>query len=257
MSGRITASRTSSSCRPARCDPAPARQPVLHRLVGTHRRAAEIAAMDDADYLDALRPRFGDFLGEIACRRALQLPALAQHRRRLRRPAPRAGGRCRAWRAPDRRTGLNLGLRDVAALAEVLTDAHRRGEDIAAPDVLARYQHGGASTPPRWPSPPTPSTGCFRTTTRLRAARDIGMGLVNAAPALRRRFIREAAGLTGDLPRLLQGRRSDAGAHRIPFIFPSVELPRLAFQHDRECRCGSGRPDARPSRSAPAARHRS
>jgi 2-octaprenyl-6-methoxyphenol hydroxylase len=36
--------------------------------------------------------------------------------------------------------GLNLGLRDVAALAEVLTDAQRRGEDIAAPDVLARYQ---------------------------------------------------------------------------------------------------------------------
>jgi 2-octaprenyl-6-methoxyphenol hydroxylase len=40
----------------------------------------------------------------------------------------------------------------------------------------------------------------------LRAARDAGMGLVQAAPALRRRFIREAAGLTGDLPRLLQGR---------------------------------------------------
>jgi 2-octaprenyl-6-methoxyphenol hydroxylase len=38
----------------------------------------------------------------------------------------------------------------------------------------------------------------------LRAARDIGMGLVNAAPSLRRGFIREAAGLTGDLPKLMR-----------------------------------------------------
>ena len=40
----------------------------------------------------------------------------------------------------------------------------------------------------------------------LRLGRDIGMGAVNAMPALRRRFIREAAGLEGDVPRLMQGR---------------------------------------------------
>jgi 2-octaprenyl-6-methoxyphenol hydroxylase len=40
----------------------------------------------------------------------------------------------------------------------------------------------------------------------LRLGRDLGMGLVNALPGARRRFIREAAGLTGDVPRLLQGR---------------------------------------------------
>jgi 2-octaprenyl-6-methoxyphenol hydroxylase len=66
---------------------------------------------------------------------------------------------------------------------------------------------GGASTRPRWPSPPTAFNRLFSNDNPLlRAARDAGMGLVQAAPALRRRFIREAAGLTGDLPRLLQGR---------------------------------------------------
>jgi 2-octaprenyl-6-methoxyphenol hydroxylase len=40
----------------------------------------------------------------------------------------------------------------------------------------------------------------------LRLGRDLGMGVVNSMPALRRRFIREAAGLTGDIPRLLRGR---------------------------------------------------
>ena len=102
--------------------------------------------------------------------------------------------------------GLNAGLRDVAALAEVLTDAKRRGEDIASPAVLTRYQ--------QWRR--------FDTTTLalatdgfnrlfsndnplLRLARDVGMGAVQSIPALRRGFIREAAGLTGDLPRLMQG----------------------------------------------------
>jgi 2-octaprenyl-6-methoxyphenol hydroxylase len=39
----------------------------------------------------------------------------------------------------------------------------------------------------------------------LRGVRDLGMGIVNAVPGLRRGFIRQAAGLTGDLPRLLMG----------------------------------------------------
>jgi 2-octaprenyl-6-methoxyphenol hydroxylase len=102
-----------------------------------------------------------------------------------------------------------LGLRDVAALAQVLTDAARSGEDIAAPDVLARYQHLAPFRHRhhgRWPR--TRFNRLFSNDNPLlRAARDIGMGLVQATPPLRRRFIRQAAGLTGDLPRLLQGHR--------------------------------------------------
>ena len=85
--------------------------------------------------------------------------------------------------------------------------ASRRGEDIGARGTLERYQ-----TWRRFDN----ATLALATDTfnrlfsndnpLLRAARDIGMGLINKAPALRRSFIREAAGLTGDLPRLLRGR---------------------------------------------------
>ena len=103
--------------------------------------------------------------------------------------------------------GLNLGFRDVGALAEVLALAHRRGEDIGAADVLARYQRWrrfdstvlalGMDAVNKLFSNDNPL---------LRGARDLGLGMVNALPGLRRRFIREAAGLTGDVPRLLRGR---------------------------------------------------
>jgi 2-octaprenyl-6-methoxyphenol hydroxylase len=102
--------------------------------------------------------------------------------------------------------GLNLGLRDVGALAECLVEAARRGEDIASPLVLARYQ--------QWRRFDTATlavaTDAFNRlfsndNPLLRLGRDLGMAAVGAVPGLRRRFIREAAGLTGDVPRLLQG----------------------------------------------------
>jgi 2-octaprenyl-6-methoxyphenol hydroxylase len=171
-------------------------------------RAAEIAAMDDAAYLEALRPAFGDFLGPIALAGArYSYPLSLSIADAFVAPRLALVGDAAHGVHPIAGQGLNLGLRDVAALAEVLTDAQRRGEDIAAPDVLARYQ--------TWRRFDTAAmavaTDAFNRlfsndNPLLRAARDAGMGLVQAAPALRRRFIREAAGLTGDLPRLLQGR---------------------------------------------------
>jgi 2-octaprenyl-6-methoxyphenol hydroxylase len=102
--------------------------------------------------------------------------------------------------------GLNLGFRDIGALTEVLHEARLHGEDIASELVLERYQQWrrfdttalalGMDTVNRLFSNDNPA---------LRLIRDIGMGLVSATPALRRGFMRQAAGLTGDLPRLLQG----------------------------------------------------
>ncbi len=101
--------------------------------------------------------------------------------------------------------GLNAGLRDVGALTQVITHAHRRGEDFAAADVLARYQ--------TWRRFDTTTLAITTDLTNrlfsndnplLRAARDLGMGALNAMPGLRRGFIREAAGLTGDLPDLMR-----------------------------------------------------
>lgn len=171
--------------------------------------AARINALSNADYLAYLRPRFGSFLGQIRLAGArftypLNLTLATSF------IAPRLAliGDAAHGVHPIAGQGLNLGLRDVGALAEVLIIAKRRGEDIGAVDVLERYH--------AWRE--------FDTTTLalatdgfnklfsndnsiLRAGRDIGLGIVNALPSVRKRFIREAAGLTGDVPKLLQGRQ--------------------------------------------------
>jgi 2-octaprenyl-6-methoxyphenol hydroxylase len=171
-------------------------------------RAAEIAAMGDDDYLDALRPAFGDFRGEITLAGArYSYPLSLSIADRFIAPRLALVGDAAHGVHPIAGQGLNLGLRDVAALAEVLTDAGRRGEDIAAPDVLARYQSWRRFDTTAMAVATDSFNRLFSNDNPLlRAARDIGMGLVQSAPALRRRFIRQAAGLTGDLPRLLQGR---------------------------------------------------
>ena len=103
--------------------------------------------------------------------------------------------------------GLNLGLRDVGALAQVLVDARRRGEDIGSDAVLVRFEEWRRFDTSTLAMATNSFNELFSNDNPLlRAGRDLGMGLVNAFPALRRNFIREAAGLTGDLPRLLQGR---------------------------------------------------
>ena len=171
--------------------------------------ARAIAALDDAAFLALLAPRFGDFLGDIRLEGArfsypLNL-TLAQSY-----VAPRLAlvGDAAHGVHPIAGQGLNMGLRDVGALAEVLVSASRRGEDIGAADVLARYQGWrrfdatalalGMDAVNRLFSNDNPA---------LRAGRDLGLGLVNALPGLRRAFIRQAAGLSGDMPKLLAGRR--------------------------------------------------
>ncbi|NNE53172.1 MAG: 2-octaprenyl-6-methoxyphenyl hydroxylase, partial [Sulfitobacter sp.] len=103
--------------------------------------------------------------------------------------------------------GLNAGLRDVAALAEVLTDAARRGEDIGSDTTLVRYQEWRRFDNATLALATDTFNRLFSNDNPvLRLARDVGMAAVNALPSLRRGFIREAAGLTGELPRLMQGR---------------------------------------------------
>ncbi|MGI9369849.1 MAG: FAD-dependent monooxygenase [Ruegeria sp.] len=170
--------------------------------------AERINALPEAEYLQVLRPRFGDFLGDISLEGdrftyPLNLTiANSFISERLALVGDAAHGM-----HPIAGQGLNAGLRDVGALAEVLTLAGRRGEDFGSEPVLARYQE--------WRRFDTASlamaTDAFNKLFSndnpiLRAGRDIGMGIVGALPGLRRGFVREAAGLTGDLPKLLQGR---------------------------------------------------
>lgn len=171
--------------------------------------AHQINALDDEGYLQALRPRFGDFLGEISLAGArftypLNLTiANSFVGDRLALIGDAAHGM-----HPIAGQGLNAGLRDVGALAEVLTLAGRRGEDIGGQLVLERYQEWRRFDTATLAMATDAFNKLFSNDNPiLRLGRDIGMGVVGALPGLRRGFVREAAGLTGDLPVLLQGRQ--------------------------------------------------
>jgi len=173
----------------------------------SHARADEIAALDDTAFIEALRPAFGDFLGGLHVAGARfsyplnQTVAKTLIAERLALIGDAAHGI-----HPIAGQGLNQGLRDVGALVEVLVDARRRGEDIAAAGVLQRYAQWRRFDIASLAMATDGFNTLFSNDNPLaRIGRDLGMGLVNAMPGLKRRFMREAAGLTGDLPRLLKG----------------------------------------------------
>ena len=102
--------------------------------------------------------------------------------------------------------GLNLGLKDVAALSEVVIDALRLGLDHGAADVLARYQ--------QWRRFDTASMAMVTDQMNrmfsndiapVRALRDFGLGLVDRIPVVKSGLIRQAAGIGGRGPKLLSG----------------------------------------------------
>lgn len=173
----------------------------------TDARAAEVMALDDGAFLEALRPAFGSFLGEIALAgQRFSYPLGLTLADSLVAERIALVGDAAHGVHPIAGQGLNAGLRDVAALSDVLAEARRRGEDIGAAQVLARYA--------RWRRFDTATLALATDTFNrlfsndnpiLRGVRDLGLGAVNAMPAIRRGFMREAAGLTGELPRLMRG----------------------------------------------------
>jgi 2-octaprenyl-6-methoxyphenol hydroxylase len=171
------------------------------------REAERIIALPDDQFHAELEKRFGLQLGDIAVsgpRRAFPL-GLFTARRFIGERLALIGDAAHIIH-PIAGQGLNMGLRDVAALAEAIVDAARLGLDIGAADVLERYQ--------RWRRFDTMTMGVATDGLNrlfsnhsdvLRLARDIGLGLVERLPALKRIFIREAAGFTGEVPKLLKG----------------------------------------------------
>jgi 2-octaprenyl-6-methoxyphenol hydroxylase len=173
----------------------------------TKSEAARIVALPDVEFLVELEKRFGLHLGDleiIGPRRAFPLGLFTARAFTADRLA--LVGDAAHIIHPIAGQGLNMGLRDIAALAESVSDAARLGLDIGAPDVLTRYQ--------RWRRFDTMTMGVAtdglnklfsNNSDTLRLARDVGLGLVERIPALKKVFIREAAGFTGDVPKLLKG----------------------------------------------------
>ena len=173
----------------------------------TSARADELMALDDTDFLAALRPAFGSFLGDISLAgQRFSYPLDLTLAQSLIAPRTALAGDAARGVHPIAGQGLNAGLRDVAALVDVLSAARQRGEDIGARAVLERYQQWRRFDTATLAVATDTFNRLFSNNNPLaRSLRDFGMGAVNALPGLRRRFIREAAGLTGDLPRLMRG----------------------------------------------------
>lgn len=223
--------------------------------------AAAIRALPDAEYLEALRPRFGDFPGEISLAGdRFTYPLSLSLAERFIAPRVALVGDAAHGVHPIAGQGLNLGLRDVAALAEVLIPARRRGEEPGSPAALEEYQRWrrfdstllalGMDTVNRLFASDNPV---------LRLGRDLGMGVVNAIPGLRRGFIRQAAGLTGELPEASRGagidgrfvddvvtprlgggvarrRRSRTRSRRLAGLAPVQEVEQERVRQDRDHR---------------------
>jgi 2-octaprenyl-6-methoxyphenol hydroxylase len=169
--------------------------------------AARLLALPEPDFHAELERRFGLHLGEIAVagpRRAYRIGLWIA--RDFVAPRLALVGDAAHVIHPIAGQGLNMGLKDVAALAETIVDAVRLGLDPGSAATLARYQ--------RWRRFDTMAMGVAtdglnrlfsNRSDVLRFTRDLGLGLVDRLPALKRLFIREAAGLVGEVPRLLKG----------------------------------------------------
>ncbi len=169
--------------------------------------AKRILALDDAAFLAEVEHRFGGRLGALTLAGPRQSWPLDMHLARsyVARSFAVIGDAAHGVH-PIAGQGLNLALRDAAALAEVIADGARLGLDIGCAHVLENYE--------RWRRfDSTVSAATFDGLNRLfsndntvvRAVRDAGLGIVDRTPALKQLFVTEAAGLSGELPRLLKG----------------------------------------------------
>jgi 2-octaprenyl-6-methoxyphenol hydroxylase len=170
--------------------------------------ADRLVAGDALTFQVELERRFGHRLGAIdVIDRPQAFPLGVYVARDFVRPRLALAGDAAHTVHPIAGQGLNLGYRDAAALAEVIVEAYRLGLDIGSLTVLERYQ--------RWRRYDTTemalvTDGLNRLFSNdnpaLRAVRDVGLGLVDRLPELKRLFIGNASGTAGsDVPRLMRG----------------------------------------------------
>jgi 2-octaprenyl-6-methoxyphenol hydroxylase len=166
-----------------------------------------IMAADEAGFVAELSRRFGQALGEITLAGPRQsFPLDLQIARQFTTDRLALIGDAAHAVHPLAGQGLNIGMRDVAALTEILVEGARLGLDLGTAELLQRYE--------RWRRFDSAFSAAVmdglnrlfsNDSAPLRMLRDLGLGLVDRAPQLKRSLVREAAGATGQVPRLLKG----------------------------------------------------
>ena len=172
-----------------------------------NRRAAALTAASPEAFEAHLRRRFGDFLGEVRVEGPrFSYPLSLQLAERWTAPRVALLGDAAHAIHPIAGQGLNLGLKDAAALAETLADAARLGEDIGDRAVLERYAAWRRFDTVALAAATDAFTRLFSNNNAvLRLARGAGIAAVNRIGPARRFFMAEAGGAVGDMPRLLRG----------------------------------------------------
>ncbi len=169
--------------------------------------AQRMMALGDADFLEELQMRAGWRLGELSLAGPRASWPLGSHlARSLIAPRLALIGDAARNVHPIAGQGVNLGFRDVAALAEAVVEGARLGLEAGDATSLERYE--------RWRrADGVQSAAAFSALNTLfsndwmllRTVRDAGLGIVDRLPGLKSLLVAEAAGLTGDVPRLLTG----------------------------------------------------
>ena len=168
-----------------------------------------IMGLSDRAFESELQRRVGDFLGKVSVvggRWAYPL-TLQYCDEFVSDRVTLVGDACHGMH-PIAGQGLNLGLRDVAAIVEVVTDAARAGLDIGSLSVLEQYQQWRRVDNAALLSVTDVLTKLFSNDIApIRHARDLGIAVVDQVEPLKNVFMQHARGTVGELPKLLQGER--------------------------------------------------
>ena len=168
--------------------------------------ASEISEMKEAEYLSVLRKRFGDFLGQLKLTgKRLSFPLKLSISEKYVSDKFAVIGDAAHGYHPIAGQGLNAGMRDIAALVDVISCARDRGEDFSSINVLNRYQE--------WRRFDNQTLG-FATDNLNKifssydplfgSLKNLGMKMIDKSNHAKRGFMRQAAGLNGDLPKLMR-----------------------------------------------------
>jgi 2-octaprenyl-6-methoxyphenol hydroxylase len=169
--------------------------------------APAILALDEPGFAAELERRFGDFLGAVEpVGPRWSYPLSLLHAERYTAPRLALVGDAAHVIHPIAGQGLNLGIRDIAALAELVVDARRLGLDIASPEMLRRYERRRRFDNLALAAVTDGLNRLFSNDVPpVRLARDLGLALVDRLPPVKRLLMRHAMGVVGELPRLVKG----------------------------------------------------
>ena len=171
--------------------------------------ARRLLELDEPRFQAEFARRFGDHLGPVvAAEPRWSYPLRLVHAERYTDTRLVLVGDAAHGIHPIAGQGYNLGVRDIAALVEVMVDAKRLGLDVGGADTLERYAQWRRADNLTMVAATDLLNRLFSNDIApLRLVRDAGLAAVNRAPALRKFFVRHAMGLVGDLPKLIRGER--------------------------------------------------